>query len=82
MSAEPKEKLRDTVSFRNSEISKEVGILTSRGTAAMVNISNKTSHEAQVVKVLTLVALVFLPTSFAAVSIFIRALWNVIFNIW
>jgi len=36
----------------------------------MVNISNKTSHEAQVVKVLTVVALIFIPTSFAAVRIY------------
>ena len=58
--------LRDTVSFRNSEMNKETANLTARGTAAIVNISNKSSHEARVVKILTLIALIFVPTSFVA----------------
>jgi len=58
--------LRDTVSFRNSEMNKRIGTLTSQGTTAIVDLSHKSSHEARVVKVLTVVALIFVPTSFAA----------------
>jgi hypothetical protein len=59
--------LRDTVTFRNGELNKKIGSLTSRGTSAMVDMSQKSSHEAQVVKVLTVVAIIFVPTSYAAV---------------
>jgi len=58
--------LRDTVSFRNSEMNNRIGSLTSQGTTAIVDLSHKSSHEARVVKVLTVVALIFVPTSFAA----------------
>jgi Mg2+ and Co2+ transporter CorA len=59
--------LRDTILFRNSEINKDIGTLTSRGTTAIVNLSHKSSHEARVVKILTVVALIFVPVSFVAV---------------
>ncbi|KAI9744085.1 MAG: hypothetical protein M1818_002237 [Claussenomyces sp. TS43310] len=58
--------LRDTVSLRNSEINKGIGSLTNRVSSATVALSTKASQEAQVVKVLTVVALIFVPASFAA----------------
>jgi hypothetical protein len=61
--------LRDTVTFRNGELNKKIGSLTSKGTSAMVDMSQKSNHEAQVVKILTLLALIFVPTSYAAVRI-------------
>lgn len=58
--------LRDTILFRNSELNKDISNLTFRGTAAIVDLSHKSSHEARVVKVLTVVALIFVPISFVA----------------
>ena len=63
-----KYKLRDTILFRNSELNKDISNASFRGTAAMVDLSHKSSHEARVVKALTVIALVFVPTSFVAVS--------------
>jgi uncharacterized protein HemY len=62
------EQLRDTISLRNSEINKVIDTNTSDGTKAMVKISERSEREANVVKVLTVIALIFVPFSFASVS--------------
>lgn len=55
------EQLRDTISIRNSE-------LANVHTRAVVHLSRASSQETRVVKALTVLALVFVPAGFVAVS--------------
>jgi Mg2+ and Co2+ transporter CorA len=55
------EQLRDTISIRNSE-------LANVHTRAVVHLSKASSQETRVVKALTVLALVFVPAGFVAVS--------------
>ncbi|KIW31397.1 hypothetical protein, variant [Cladophialophora immunda] len=59
--------LRDIIAFRNSELNNRIATATSTSTGAVVELTSKSSHEARIVKVLTIVALIYVPASFAAV---------------
>ncbi|KIX95278.1 uncharacterized protein Z520_09195 [Fonsecaea multimorphosa CBS 102226] len=58
--------LGDIIAFRNSELNNRIANVTSASTAAVVELTSKSSHEARIVKVLTIVALIYVPASFAA----------------
>ncbi|KIW91387.1 uncharacterized protein Z519_08283 [Cladophialophora bantiana CBS 173.52] len=58
--------LRDIIAFRNSELNNRIANATSTSTGAVVELTLKSSHEARIVKVLTVVALIYVPASFAA----------------
>jgi hypothetical protein len=58
--------LRDTIALRNHDINKEANESTTKGTQAIVELSRKSAYEARVVKLLAIVAAVYLPASFAA----------------
>lgn len=60
--------LRDTASLRNSEVSKMSSEMTNLNTLAIANLAEQSGRETHVVKTLTVLALVFVPASFAAVS--------------
>ncbi|KAG9494923.1 hypothetical protein J7337_013152 [Fusarium musae] len=60
------DQLRDTVSMRNGEFNRTNTEMTSRNTSAIVNLSDKSSREARVVKTLTVLAMVFVPAAFTA----------------
>ena len=62
------EQLRDTISLRNSEMNRLSTEETKRNTEATLELSERSGYEAHVVKMLTLLALVFAPASFVAVS--------------
>jgi hypothetical protein len=59
--------LQDTIALRNHETNKKAAEATNRGTTAIAELSRKSAHEARVVKILTIVAIIFVPASFAAV---------------
>ncbi len=59
--------MRDTISLRNSEMSRLSTEETKRNTEATLELSERSSYEAHVVKTLTVLALVFAPASFVAV---------------
>jgi hypothetical protein len=59
--------LRDIIAFRNSELHNRTANATSTSTSAVVQLSLRSAYEARVVKVLTVVAIIFVPASFAAV---------------
>ena len=58
--------LRDTIALRNHDINRDANESTTRGTQAIVELSRKSAYEARVVKLLSVVAVIFLPASFAA----------------
>ena len=58
--------LRDTIALRNHDINKEANDSATKGTHAIVELSRKSAYEARVVKLLSVVAVIFLPASFAA----------------
>ena len=58
--------LRDTIALRNHDINKQANDAATQGTHAIVELSRKSAYEARVVKLLSVVAVVFLPASFAA----------------
>ncbi|KIW82572.1 hypothetical protein Z517_05599 [Fonsecaea pedrosoi CBS 271.37] len=58
--------LQDIIAFRNSELNNRIATATSTSTGAVVELTSKSSHEARIVKVLTIVALIYVPASFAA----------------
>ncbi|XEV01518.1 hypothetical protein FSHL1_006805 [Fusarium sambucinum] len=58
--------LRDTVSLRNGEFNKTSTEMTSRNTSAILRLSDKSAREARGVKTLTVLAMVYVPASFAA----------------
>ncbi|OAP54308.1 hypothetical protein AYL99_11409 [Fonsecaea erecta] len=58
--------LHDIIAFRKSELNNRIANATSASTAAVVELTSKSSHEARIVKVLTIVALIYVPASFAA----------------
>ena len=58
--------LRDTIALRNHDINKEANDSATAGTQAIVELSRKSAYEARVVKLLSVVAVIFLPASFAA----------------
>jgi hypothetical protein len=60
--------LRDIIAFRNSELHNRTANATSTSTSAVVQLSLRSAYEARVVKVLTVVAIIFVPASFAAVK--------------
>jgi len=58
--------LRDTIALRNHDINKQANDAATQGTHAIVKLSRKSAYEARVVKLLSVVAVIFLPASFAA----------------
>jgi hypothetical protein len=58
--------LRDTIALRNHDINKQANDSATQGTHAIVELSRKSAYEARVVKLLGVVAAVYLPASFAA----------------
>ncbi|CAM1500523.1 Fc.00g096850.m01.CDS01 [Cosmosporella sp. VM-42] len=60
------EHLRDTVSLKNSEINTLNTDMANQNTSAIVQLADKSSREAHVVKTLTVLALVFVPASYVA----------------
>ncbi|KAH7159766.1 hypothetical protein B0J13DRAFT_616567 [Dactylonectria estremocensis] len=60
------EQLRDTIALRNSEINKKQTEMATGHTKAIFNLSKISSQEAQVVKTLTGLALIFVPASYVA----------------
>jgi len=61
MTANPAWQLRDTISLRNNE-------LANQHAAGMVELSRASSRETQVLKTLTVLALIFVPASYVAVG--------------
>ncbi len=59
--------LRDTVALRNSEISKRHTEAANQHARALARLSEAARYEARVVKTLAVLAVVFVPASFAAV---------------
>ncbi|KAH7143768.1 hypothetical protein EDB81DRAFT_842978 [Dactylonectria macrodidyma] len=62
------EQLRDTIALRNSEINKKQTEMATGHTKAIFNLSKISSQEAQVVKTLTGLALIFVPASYVAMG--------------
>ncbi|KAJ4188785.1 hypothetical protein NW755_006276 [Fusarium falciforme] len=62
------EQLRDTASLRNSEISKMSSEMANLNTLAIARLAEQSSRETHIVKTLTVLALIFVPASFVAVS--------------
>jgi Mg2+ and Co2+ transporter CorA len=59
--------------MRNGEFNKTNTEMTSRNTSAIVKLSDKSGREARVVKTLTVLAMVFVPAAFTAVSLHLGA---------
>ncbi|KAK1990952.1 hypothetical protein LX36DRAFT_704992 [Colletotrichum falcatum] len=60
------QQLRDTVALRNGELSRSNMEETRRNTSATFDLSEKSGQEAHVLKILTVLALVFAPAGYAA----------------
>lgn len=58
--------LRDTIALRNHDINKQANDAATQGTHAIVELSRKSGYEARVLKLLSVVAVIFLPASLAA----------------
>ena len=59
--------MQDTIALQNHETNTRAAEATNQGTAAIAELARKSAHEARVVKILTIVAIIFVPASFAAV---------------
>ena len=60
-------KLRDVIAMRNNEFMKLLNSSTIQGNEALLGLSQKSVSEAQSMKAITVVALVYVPASFVAV---------------
>jgi len=60
-------KLRDVIAMRNNEFMKAISNSTIQGNEALFGLSQKAISEAQSMKAITVVALVYVPPSFVAV---------------
>jgi hypothetical protein len=60
--------LRDTINLCNTELIMTNAISTDSSNRAILDIAKHTARETQTMKTLTIIALVFVPASFAAVG--------------
>ncbi|MCJ1357728.1 MAG: hypothetical protein MMC33_007724 [Icmadophila ericetorum] len=58
--------LRDTITLQNSEYMKRISESTNNGNLAILNLSKKSVADNKAVKVITVVALIFVPASYVA----------------